>query len=185
MTEGLRLRPVLEADLDRLDEIFAEPDGIGVFNWGGFTGRGVWRKRFAENGLLSDEKSVLIIELDGLDIGFVSWSKIRTGQVSYVQEFGITVWPEHRGKGHGTTAQRLLARYLFAHDPGHRIQARTELDNLAEQRSLEKAGFIREAVMREYYFRDGAWRDEVVYRMLRSELPVDDQADGQAAEDHG
>ena len=54
----------------------------------------------------------------------------------------------------------------------NRIQARTELGNVAEQRALEKAGFTREAVLREYYFRDGAWRDEVLYRMLRSELPA-------------
>lgn len=185
MTEGLRLRPVLEADLDRFDEIFAEPDGIGVFNWGGFVERTTWRRRFAENGLLADDKSVLIIELDRMDIGFLSWAKVRTGQISYVYEFGITVWPKHRGKGHGAVAQRLLARYLFAHDPVNRIQARTELDNIAEQRALEKAGFTREAVLREYYFRDGAWRDEVMYRMLRAELPVDDQPDGQPAEDRG
>lgn len=174
MTEGLRLRPVLEADLDRLDEIFADPDGIGVFNWGGFADSGGWRRRFAENQLLSEDKSVLMVDLDGQRIGFVSWARIRTGQISYVYEFGITLWPEHRGKGHGTTTQRELARYLFAHDPVNRIQARTEVDNIAEQRALEKAGFTREAVMREYYFRDGAWRDEVLYRMLRAELPIDD-----------
>jgi RimJ/RimL family protein N-acetyltransferase len=185
MTEGMRLRPVLDADLDRFDEIFAEPDGIGVFNWGGFTDRTAWRRRFAENQLLTDDKSVLMIELDRAAIGFVSWHKIRHGPTSYVHEFGITVWPEHRGKGHGTAAQLLLARYLFAHDPVNRIQAYTELDNIAEQRALEKAGFTREAVLRGCYFRDGAWRDEVLYRMLRSELPVDDQPDGQPAEDHG
>jgi RimJ/RimL family protein N-acetyltransferase len=185
MTEGMRLRPVLEADLDRLDQMFADPDAVGVFNWGGFSGGTRWRKRFAENGLLSDETSALMIDLGGTFIGFVSWAKVQTGQRSHVYEFGISLWPEERGKGHGTTAQRLLARYLFAHEPVNRIQAKTEIGNIAEQRALEKAGFTREAVLREYYFRDGEWRDEVVYRMLRAELPVDDQPDGQPAEDHG
>lgn len=183
MTEGMRLRPVLEPDLERLEQIFADPDGIGVFNWGGFTSRTAWRRRFDENQLLGEDKSVLIIDLDGADVGFVSWNRVRTGQISHVLEFGITIWPEHRGKGLGTAAQKLLARYLFAHDPVNRIQAWTEKDNIAEQRSLEKAGFTREAVLREYFFRDGAWRDEVVYRMLRSELPVDDEPDGEPAED--
>lgn len=179
------LRPVLEPDLDRLDKMFTDPDEIGVFNWGGFTDSTRWRRQFAENGLLGDEKSVLMVYLDGTDIGFVSWGMVRTGQISHVFEFGISLWQEYRGKGYGTTAQRLLARYLFAHSPVNRIQARTELGNVAEQRALEKAGFVREAVLREYYFRDGAWRDEVVYRMLRAELPVDDEADGKAAEDRG
>lgn len=186
MTEGMRLRPVREIDLEQLDEMFADPDAIGEFNWGGYSDGGVtWRRRYAENRLLAEEKSVLMIDLDGTVIGFVSWSKIQTGQISHVFELGISLWPEFRGKGHGTTAQRLLSRYLFAHSPVNRIQARTELGNTAEQRALEKAGFTREAVLREYYFRDGAWRDEVLYRMLRAELPVDDQPERKPAEDRG
>jgi RimJ/RimL family protein N-acetyltransferase len=193
----MRLRPVLETDLDRLEEMFNDPDQIGVYNWGGFSDGTAWRKQWVDNRLLGADKRVLIIDLDGERIGFVSWHKVRTGQISYVHEFGISLWSEHRGKGHGTTAQRLLARYLFAHDPVNRIQAWTELDNIGEQRALEKAGFTREAVMREYSFRDGAWRDEVVYRMLRAELPaelpvglpaglpVDDEPDGEPAEDRG
>ena len=42
MTEAAhigRLRPVREADLDRLDAMFADPEAIGVFNWGGYTDR--------------------------------------------------------------------------------------------------------------------------------------------------
>jgi RimJ/RimL family protein N-acetyltransferase len=185
MTEGMRLRPVTEADLENIERMFAEPAEIGVFNWGGFSSPGVWRRRFSENQLLADDKSVLMIDLDGEIAGFVSWTKVQTGHVSHVFEFGISLWQDYRGKGHGTAAQLLLARYLFAHSPVHRIQARTEIDNVAEQRALEKAGFTREAVLREYYFRDGAWRDEVLYRMLRSELPVDDQPDGEAAEHRG
>lgn len=165
------LRPVSESDLDGLDAMFADPAAIGEFNWGGFAGGGqAWRRRFAENGLLADDKSVLMVELDGETLGFVSWFRVPTANHVYCVEFGISLWPEARGKGHGTTAQLLLARYLFAHAPINRIQAITEVENLAEQRSLEKAGFTREAVMKGRTFRDGAWRDEVLYRMLRSEL---------------
>ncbi len=185
MTEGMRLRPVVESDLDPLEEMFNDPDAIGVFNWGGFGDGSVWRRRWTDNRLLSDEKSVLIVELERTTLGFVSWNTVRTGQVSHLIEFGISLWPSFRGKGHGTTAQRLLARYLFANHPVNRIQAWTEAGNLAEQRALEKVGFVREAVLRGYSFRDGEWRDEVLYRMLRSELPVGDQPDGQPAEDRG
>jgi len=171
MAEGLRLRAVVEADLDLLDEMFADPAAIGEFNWGGFVGAGTWRRRFADNGLLGDDKSVLMVDLDGDALGFVSWSRVPTGSVAYCVEFGITLWPEARGKGYGTEAQLLLARYLFAHAPINRVQAVTEVDNLAEQRALEKAGFVREAVLKGRWFRDGAWRDEILYRMVRAELP--------------
>ncbi|TDV46269.1 GNAT family N-acetyltransferase [Actinophytocola oryzae] len=174
MSEGLRLRPVAEADLDSFDVMFADPDMIGVFNWGGFGSAAKWRRMWAENRLLAPDKSVLIAELDGAAIGFVSWNRENTSANSYFLEFGISLWPDFRGKGHGTTVQRLLARYLFAHAPINRIQAITDAENFAEQRSLEKAGFTREAELKGRIFRDGAWRDEIMYRMVRSELPTSD-----------
>jgi len=170
MTEGMRLRPFTESDLDRLEEMFNDPEAIGIFNWGGFRDRSIWRKRFADNGLLDGERNALMVDLAGTGLGFVSWTKNQPGH-SYCFDFGISLWPDARGKGYGTTAQLLLARYLFAHHQVNRIQAYTESGNIAEQRSLEKAGFVREAVLKGLYFRDGEWRDEVLYRMLRSELP--------------
>jgi RimJ/RimL family protein N-acetyltransferase len=168
---GIRLRPVAESDLGRLEEMSADPEAIGVFNWGGFTDSSRWRRQWDENRLVGDERTVLMVDLDGDTLGFVSFRRMGEGPTAHVLEFGISLWPQWRGKGHGTQAQRLLARYLFAHRPVNRIQAWTESTNIAEQRSLEKAGFVREAVLRELVFRDGAWRDEVLYRMLRSELP--------------
>lgn len=170
MTEGMRLRPFTESDVDRLEEMFNDPEAIGVYNWGGFRDPTVWRKRFTENGLLGGERNALMVDLTGTGLGFVSWARRPAGH-SYCFDFGISLWPDARGKGYGTTAQLMLARYLFAHHEVNRIQAFTESGNIAEQRSLEKAGFVREAVLKELAFRDGQWRDEVVYRMLRSELP--------------
>jgi RimJ/RimL family protein N-acetyltransferase len=77
--------------------------------------------------------------------------------------------PEARGRGAGTAAQRLLVRYLFAHTQVARVEAATEVENIAERRALEKAGFTREGVMRGYSFRDGHWRDMVLYSVLRGE----------------
>jgi RimJ/RimL family protein N-acetyltransferase len=171
MTEGMRLRPVTEPDLDALDEMFADRESIGEFNWTGFHDPTVWRRRYEETRLLSDDRSILIIDLAGEALGFVSWYRVPTGNTSHCLQFGISLWPTARGHGHGTAAQLLLARYLFAHSPVNRIQAMTEVENVVEQRALEKAGFVREAVLKEHMFRDGAWRDEVLYRMLRSELP--------------
>ncbi len=173
MTEGMRLRPVEEADLDQLDRMFADPDAIGVFNWGGFADSSAWRRLWQENRLLAEEKSVLMVDVGAETIGFVSWRRVPTGAVSHCYEFGISLWPFARGKGHGTAAQLLLARYLFDLSPINRVQAITEFDNIAEHRALEKAGFVREAVLKGLSFRAGQWRDEVVYRMLRAELPTD------------
>ncbi|MGI3201592.1 GNAT family N-acetyltransferase [Streptomyces sp. GLT-R25] len=74
----------------------------------------------------------------------------------------------------GTRAQRLLVEYLFAHTQVVRIEADTEVENIAEQRALEKAGFTREGVLRSVGFRDGRWRDGVRYSVLRDDVaPAD------------
>ncbi|OLF16096.1 GNAT family N-acetyltransferase [Actinophytocola xanthii] len=170
MTERMRLRPVTEPDLDRLEEMFDDPEGIGEYNWGGFGSGRSWRRQWAEDRLIGD-RTVLMVALGDETLGFVSWHRVQTGPQVHVLEFGICLWPRWRGRGHGTAAQRLLAAYLFAHHPVNRIQAWTDVDNIPEQRALDKAGFVREAVLREYAWRAGAWRDEVLYRMLRRELP--------------
>ena len=77
---------------------------------------------------------------------------------------------EHRGRGIGTEAQRQLVTYLFATMPVHRLEAATDVENVAEQRALEKAGFRREGVRRGITFRGGAWRDDVLYGMTREDL---------------
>jgi RimJ/RimL family protein N-acetyltransferase len=86
---------------------------------------------------------------------------------------GLVLVSEARGHGYGTEAQRLLVDYLFAHTQLNRVEATTEAGNRAEQRSLEKAGFTREGVLRGYGFRDGEWRDHVVYSVVRSDLKKD------------
>ena len=59
---------------------------------------------------------------------------------------------------------------MFSHTQVNRLEASTELDNVAEQRSLEKAGFTREGVQRGACFRAGVWRDMVLFSLLRSEV---------------
>ena len=63
-------------------------------------------------------------------------------------------------------------RYLFAHTTAHRIEATTEAGNIAEQKVLAKAGFSQEGVLRGIRWRGGAWRDEVLYSILRTDPPA-------------
>jgi len=49
------------------------------------------------------------------------------------------------------------------------INASTDITNRAEQRSLEKAGFTRDGVMRQAQWRNGSWHDIAVYSKLRGE----------------
>lgn len=51
-----------------------------------------------------------------------------------------------------------------------RIEASTDIDDVAGQRALEKASFTREGVLRRAQFRAGDRHDLVSYSILRDEL---------------
>jgi RimJ/RimL family protein N-acetyltransferase len=59
---------------------------------------------------------------------------------------------------------------LFDTTAVHRIQAGTDVDNVAEQRALQRIGFRREGVQREAVFRAGHWRDSVMYGIVRTDV---------------
>ncbi|PRX04388.1 UNVERIFIED_ORG: RimJ/RimL family protein N-acetyltransferase [Actinomadura viridilutea] len=168
--DQVALRPVFEADLPLLDRFLIDPELSSPYQWFGWSDPGRLRRHWADNGLLGDDGGRLMV-VRGLErLGYVAWRKVLTGPTSHCWNIGIILLPEARGRGYGTQAQRLLARYLFAHTQVVRVEAETEVTNVAEQRSLEKAGFTREGVLRRYTFRDGEWHDAVVYSVLRGEI---------------
>ena len=77
--------------------------------------------------------------------------------------------PAHRRRGYGAAAQALLARYLFETYTVERVEASTDVENIPEQRALERAGFTREGVLRRAQWRAGAWHDVCLFSKLRGE----------------
>jgi RimJ/RimL family protein N-acetyltransferase len=170
MDDLLRLRPVEEADLSVLDRFKMDPQATGPLEWYGWRDLGRYRRGWAENRLLGDKRGVLMVVRDTGPLGFVNWRRAWVAALSHCWEIGIALLPDARGKGYGTEAQRLLVRYLFAHSRVNRVQAATNIGNLAEQRALEKAGFTREGVLRGISFQNGRWQDGVLYSVLRHEV---------------
>lgn len=168
----VRLRDVTLADADLLDA-WGTPEAQGEFNDFGLPHRPAPREVLAEGPLRNDDNGELIVELvaDRTAIGTVSWHRVMNGPnaESAAWNMGIALIPEGRGRGYGSEAQRLLADYLFETTGANRVEASTDVDNLAEQRSLEKAGFQREGVQRGAQFRAGAYHDLVVYSRVRDD----------------
>lgn len=168
MTE---LRPIRVEDLDVLAAWKTDAVAGGEFQWMGYATSRRFRDKVANDEIFDDDGGALAVVDGDVLCGDISWHREQTApsRDSFCWDIGILLVPDQRGKGHGTRAQRLLAEYLFAHTPAERVQASTDLDNVAEQRSLEKAGFTREGVLRHWQWRQGRWRDMVVYSMLRGE----------------
>jgi len=77
-------------------------------------------------------------------------------------EYGIFIGEEAaRGRGVGTAAAKLMLRYCFEEEELHRIYLRAFAENLAAIRSYEKAGFVREGLLRDDVCIEGQFRDIV------------------------
>jgi RimJ/RimL family protein N-acetyltransferase len=147
--------------------------------WGEFNDFGLPRPSLEENlangkRLVGPDRGQLLIERidDGVVIGDVGWRAVAygPGEESRAFNIGVSLSPEYRGQGFGSEAQRLLAEVLFDLFDVERIEASTDIDNIAEQRALEKAGFTREGVLRQAQFRAGGRHDLVSYSLLRDDL---------------
>lgn len=167
---SIRLRPVTEDDLAMFRRFASEPGLVGL-DWAGFQDAQAPGRRFAADGYLGTDGGRLMVEIEQEEVaaGSVGWKAGLYGGVASYWEIGIALLPEWRGRGIGWRAQAMLCDYLFAHTPAQRIQAGTHPENTAEQKSLVKAGFQLEGVVRACEFRAGQWRDGYLYSRLRDD----------------
>ena len=80
---------------------------------------------------------------------------------------GYSLRPEFRGRGFTTRAVRLLAAWGFDHVKLARLIAGTAPENVASQRVLERAGFVREGYQRARLpGPDGTRIDDIAWALL-------------------
>jgi RimJ/RimL family protein N-acetyltransferase len=167
----VRLLDITPADEPLLDSLHATQ--VGGFNDLGPPRQGVPADRWVDGRLRSDTRGEFFIERrsDRKIVGTVGFHPVSYGPNPESRAFmlGIDLIPEGRGQGLGTEAQRVLAAWLFDNTITNRVEASTDVENLAEARSLEKAGFTREGVNRGAQFRAGSYHDLVLYAKLRSD----------------
>ncbi|MFD0659073.1 GNAT family N-acetyltransferase [Thermocatellispora tengchongensis] len=110
----------------------------------------------------------LATEAEARIVGAISLFKTQWG--IGVTEVGYGVHPVHRGRGYAPEAVTALAGRVFADYGIRRIELRANLDNAASLRVAEKAGFVREGVLRSAGQEDDGPRDLVVFGLLRDDL---------------
>jgi RimJ/RimL family protein N-acetyltransferase len=166
----VRLRPVDEQDLALLARIDTEPALTEPFEWRGFRDPKARRRRWEQDSYLGPDDALLIVALpDSTPAGIVSWRTMATSgpRVTYI--IGILLMPEHRERGIGSSAQCLVTDHLFCTTLANRVEAGTAVENVAEQRALEKAGFQQEGRLRGGAYLQGRIQDGFLYSRLRSD----------------
>jgi RimJ/RimL family protein N-acetyltransferase len=162
----VNLRVVEKEDLLLFAEWFNNPDFFGEYNP---------LRQVSKTELEKDSKKdtfemtdFIIEKKDGSKIGFISHFTLVHPAGKHL-EIGYSLVPSERGKGYGTEAVEIVVDYLFLSKDIMRVQACTDLRNVASQKALEKAGFKKEGVKRKGFYCRGEWTDDYMYSILREE----------------
>ncbi|WP_046173505.1 GNAT family N-acetyltransferase [Domibacillus indicus] len=85
-------------------------------------------------------------------------------------EIGFELNKEQWGKGIAVEAVEAIISYGFEHMNFQRIEALIEPPNLSSQKTVEKLGFIREGLLRNYEFTRGKFDDLYMYSLLKQDF---------------
>lgn len=157
------LRPVREADAERLEAILSEPE---VSRWWGAHDAKSVREELIE----PEDVVVYAIEADGELIGAIQYGEEAEPDYRHAN-LDIFVTAERHGQRLGSEAIRVLARHLFDERGHHRLTIDPAADNERAIRAYERVGFRPVGVMREYERDDdGTWHDGLLMDLLASEF---------------
>lgn len=123
-------------------------------------------KDFIDKCLSMHPPTIFAIEYKGEYVGNIGLMK---GSDVYRKsaEVGYFIGEEYWGKGIATIALTLACEYGFNQLDVIRIHAGVYEHNLASQRVLEKAGFVKEGVFKNAVFKQEKFWNEVRYAKIR------------------
>ena len=166
---GVRLRPVVEADLPHFQRWLNDPE---VYQWlvVGVLTPPTWEEELAwwrRSQSSESERTWSIETADGRLLGNVTlhWTAPARSATLGIFIGDKAEWD----KGYGGAAVGALAGYGFGALSLHRIGLTCDATNARAIRCYEKAGFRHEGVMREHRHVDGQFRDSVVMGLLKRE----------------
>ncbi|KAF8388082.1 hypothetical protein HHK36_026748 [Tetracentron sinense] len=141
--------------------VYAENKGSQmVLEKAGFVKEGVLRKYFFVKG----ESRDIVVYIGSIYVMPETGKDGRRGEIGYA--LGSKYW----GQGIATLAVKMVVSCVFKDLPYlERVEGLVYAENKGSQMVLEKAGFVKEGVLRKYFFVKGESRDIVVYSLVHSD----------------
>lgn len=122
-------------------------------------------RRFLKYTTSTDEPANLAIEVGGDAVGAIGYVR-QTDVERFSAEIGYWLGEEYWRQGIVTEALVLVTEHLFEHTNLLRLFALPFADNIGSMRVLEKAGYLREGVLRSSSVKFGQPRDQAIYARL-------------------
>jgi ribosomal-protein-alanine N-acetyltransferase len=101
-------------------------------------------------------------------VGGLTLANLRRG-VAQAGSLGYWMGAPFARQGYMTEAVRTLVPFAFGPLRLHRLEAACIPTNVASRRLLEKVGFTREGLARQYLCINGTWQDHLLYALVSSD----------------
>ncbi|XP_022138172.1 uncharacterized protein LOC111009408 [Momordica charantia] len=166
---AVTLRPLDLTDIDDF-MVWASDEKVARFcSWEPYTDKSDALKFIKDKVLPHPWYRAICV--DGRPVGAIMVSPNSAARDRCREELGYVLGSKFWGKGIATVAVKLVAERIFEERPGlERLEALVDVENLASQRVVEKAGFHREGVLRKYGVLKGKTRDFVMFSLLSTHL---------------
>lgn len=166
--DELHIRAPVEADVEAIAPAFRDPaigGEAGLPPWDADMLRTVMREQLPqmiERGLLSPY--VIVDTRTGEQLGGLTLHHFDPMRDAV--EVGYWLFPAARGRGVATRSVEAAATHAFANGIV-RVEAHVRLGNVASERVVERAGFVREGVKRRFLRRgNGELHDATLFARL-------------------
>lgn len=82
---------------------------------------------------------------------------------------GYNLLPQYWGKGYATEITKALVKYLFIERDVERIEGLVLEENIASRKVLEKSGFFKEGILRNFTFINNIYKNVCYYGIIKED----------------
>lgn len=169
--ERVVLRPVDMDDLDLCLQWYNDPELRSVMGASLPMSRSAereWLERVTKHQGQSPEHLVFMIVFDRQPVGTIGLHEINLVHRRAV--IGIRIGEkDYRGRKIGRTAQELIIRYAFNELNLLRLRANIYEGNVPSIRIHEACGYRLAGRLPHWHFKDGQWKDDLIYVLSRDD----------------
>ncbi len=175
MTSGvpeIRIRLYQDSDAPLLFEAATE-SVVQIFPWLPWCHPGYtleeseqWVRHCAAARREGTEYNFAVLDPQGRFLGGCGLNQLRLDHG--VANLGYWIRSSAHGRGIASQAVRLLASFAFRETPLRRLEIVAAVENIASQRVAERAGAVREGILRDRLYFHGRSHDAVLYSLVRA-----------------
>ena len=177
--EKIRLRGILESDWEEWLDDFGDSNAIRLLNWGLELPKSpeIAKATFAQWADFKNIANRIMFTIETLDGEPVGGINIHSkDEKNGTFSFGIRVNRNHRHKGYGSEALRILLRYGFYELRFQKCNSGCVHTNVGSIQLHKSVGFVEEGRQRRTIYMNGQYYDHILFGLTREEFDENEAA---------